>query len=42
MLLPRTLSWSTESGFLPLSVIFTARKWVFMATSTPAQHWPNG
>ncbi len=35
MLLPRTLIWSTEMGFLPFGVIFTARRCVFIATSTP-------
>ena len=36
MLLPRTLIWSTESGFWPFGVIFTFRMCVFIAISTPA------
>ena len=35
MLLPLTLIESKETGFLPLIVILTAFKCVFMATSTP-------
>ena len=36
MLLPRTLMWSTASGFLPFGITFTFFRCVFIATSTPA------
>lgn len=37
MVLPRTLKWSNDVGFLPLSVSFTCLRCVFMLTSTPTR-----
>ena len=37
MLLPRMLTWSSDSGFCPFIVIFTFFMCVFMLTSTPAE-----